>query len=101
MDLDLAKTSSFMISNFLIVLSCFVTVCYSIGYFSILNIFMVIYGGYRYVNWLGPNREIRRMENNSLTPLYNHLTETFEGLDQILLAQKERPFIEKNYELMD
>ena len=101
MDLDLARVSSFMIYNVLIVLSCFITVCYSIGLFSILNIFLIIYGGKIIINWLGPNREIRRMENNSLTPLYNHLTETFEGLDQILLAQREQSFIKKNYYLMD
>ena len=41
------------------------------------------------------------MENNQATPIYNHLTETYEGLDTILLAKRQKYFIQENYKLID
>lgn len=101
MDLFLPNTARYTLTSFVILAGSFVTVCYCIGILSIVLMTIFSYVTYQFYYWIGVNREIRRMENNEATPIYNHLTETYEGLDTILLSNRQKYFIQENYTLMD
>ena len=79
-----------MITNTLLLAAALITMAYFLPMMVVFEC-IILYPLFRiFQEWLGANREIKRMDNNSMTRVITNLSETYEGLDMIKLFNNVR-----------
>ena len=83
------------------VISTLVVILIATPLFIVVLILLSIYYVYEGLYYIKSNREIKRLDSISRSPIYANFGETLDGTSVIRAYQAEQQFIQKNYDLLD
>ena len=83
------------------VISTLVVILIATPLFIVVLILLSIYYVYEGLYYIKSNREIKRLDSISRSPIYANFGETLDGTSVIRAYQVQQQFIQKNYDLLD